>query len=194
MELARNNTEELRSQLVEAELDRQSLRTQQERFSLILKESATQNERTHALKEKISSLQSKLDEAKSNEIAVLHSTSELVDKIIHLQDENDKIFIELEGFRSRSKFLNEENEFLTEKISRINLLDNRRQGNTKQSPLKTGQRVGCGKEQSQSDHNQNDTLIEYLKETQSSRDQEKVSEGSIPERRLFRSDTVIFKN
>lgn len=111
--------EDLREQLIESDSEKQSLKTQQERFALLLKESVHQGDRIQVLKDKNTLLQSQLDEAKTNEMAVLHSKAELVEKIIFVQNENDRISIELEGLKSRSKFLNQENEYLTTKMTTL---------------------------------------------------------------------------
>lgn len=96
----RKQIDDLREQLIESESEKHSLKTQHERFALLLKESVHQGDRIQTLKEKNSLLQSQLDEAKANEMAVTHSKAELVDKILKIQDENDRISIELEGLQS----------------------------------------------------------------------------------------------
>lgn len=110
----RKQIEDLREQLIESESEKQSLKTQQERFALLLKESVHQGDRIQTLKDKNSLLQLHLDEAKTNEMAVMHSKTELVDKIIKIQDENDRISIELEGLRS---LLAQDNEYSTKRVN-----------------------------------------------------------------------------
>lgn len=100
LEELRRHVDSLREQLIESESEKQSLKTQQERFALLLKESVHQGDRIQTLKEKNQLLQTQLNEAKANEMAVVHSKAELVEKIIRIQDENDRISIELEGLRS----------------------------------------------------------------------------------------------
>lgn len=100
--------EDLRGQLIECESEKKSLKTQQERFALLLKESVHQGDRIQTLKDKNSHLQAQLDEAKANEMAMTHSKNDLVEKIIKIQDENDRISIELEGLRS---LLAQDNEY-----------------------------------------------------------------------------------
>lgn len=96
----RRQIEQLREQLIESESEKQSLKTQQERFALLLKESVHQGDRIQKLKDKNQLLESQLEEARGNEAAISHSKNELVDKIMRIQDENDRISIELEGLRS----------------------------------------------------------------------------------------------
>lgn len=110
----RKQIDDLREQLIESESEKQSLKTQQERFALLLKESVHQGDRIQTLKDKNCLLQSQLDEAKTNEMAVMHSKTELVDKIIKIQDENDRISIELEGLRS---LLAQDNEYSTKRTN-----------------------------------------------------------------------------
>lgn len=110
----RKQIDDLREQLIESESEKQSLKTQQERFALLLKESVHQGDRIQTLKDKNCLLQSQLDEAKTNEMAVMHSKTELVDKIIKIQDENDRISIELEGLRS---LLAQDNEYSTKRMN-----------------------------------------------------------------------------
>lgn len=100
--------EDLREQLIESESEKQSLKTQQERFALLLKESVHQGDRIQTLKDKNILLQSQLDDARANEMALTHSKNDLVEKIIKIQDENDRISIELEGLRS---LLAQDNEY-----------------------------------------------------------------------------------
>lgn len=100
--------EDLREQLIESESEKQSLKTQQERFALLLKESVHQGDRIQTLKDKNVLLQTQLDDAKANEMAMTHSKNDLVEKIIKIQDENDRISIELEGLRS---LLAQDNEY-----------------------------------------------------------------------------------
>ncbi|XP_055691094.1 outer dense fiber protein 2-like [Lutzomyia longipalpis] len=121
LEDSKRLVEELREQLTEAESEKQSLKTQQERFSMLLKETSTKSEKFHVLQTKNDALQASLDEAKSSVIALLHSKSELVEKIVSLQNDYDRISVELEGFRSRAQFLTEENESLNEKLHKITI-------------------------------------------------------------------------
>lgn len=100
--------EDLKEQLIESETEKKTLKSQQERFALLLKESVHQGDRIQTLKDKNTHLQSKLDEAKANEMSVTHAKCELVEKIIKIQDENDRISIELEGLRS---LLAQDNEY-----------------------------------------------------------------------------------
>lgn len=162
---------DLREQLIESDSEKQSLKTQQERFALLLKESVHQGDRIQVLKDKNSFLQSQLDEAKTNEMAVLHSKSELVEKIIHIQNENDRISIELEGLKSRSKFLNQENEYLTTKVSTLKRIESKKDDDedkkSNTSPLTTNA---------------------VSRNKQSPKVNAKVSPSH---RRLIRSDTII---
>ncbi|XP_055701850.1 uncharacterized protein MCAP_0864-like [Phlebotomus papatasi] len=121
LEQSKRLVEELREQLTEAESEKQSLKTQQERFSMLLKETSSKSDKFHALQTKNDSLQMNLDEAKSSVIALLHSKSELVEKIVTLQNDYDRISVELEGFRSRAQFLSDENELLNEKLHKITI-------------------------------------------------------------------------
>lgn len=120
-EQSKRLVEELREQLTEAESEKQSLKTQQERFSMLLKETSSKSDKFHALQTKNDALQMNLDEAKSSVIALLHSKSELVEKIVTLQNDYDRISVELEGFRSRAQFLSDENELLNEKLHKITI-------------------------------------------------------------------------
>ncbi|GAB0092622.1 hypothetical protein DMENIID0001_076290 [Sergentomyia squamirostris] len=119
LEQSKRLVEDLREQLTEAESEKQSLKTQQERFSMLLKETSTKSEKFHSLQKKTDALQTDLDEAKSNVIALLHSKSELVEKIVTLQNDYDRTSVELEGFRSRAQFLGEENDRLTDKLTEM---------------------------------------------------------------------------
>lgn len=161
--------EDLREKLIESDSEKTILKTQHERFALLLKESVHQEDRIQILKDKNILLQTQLDEAKTNEMAVLHTKAELVEKIINIQNENDRISIELEGLKSRSKFLNQENEYLTTEVSTLKVIESKRD--------------------IREEHNSKS--IKPDSNDNSKADTKGSSKVSPPRRRLIRSDTII---
>ncbi|XP_059612682.1 intraflagellar transport protein 74 homolog [Phlebotomus argentipes] len=168
LEQSKRLVEELREQLTEAESEKQSLKTQQERFSMLLKETSTKSDKFHDLQSKNDTLQASLDEAKSSVIALLHSKSELVEKIVTLQNDYDRISVELEGFRSRAQFLSEENDHLNEKLTRISIgRDQEPQDLTKETPKvsESGAKMCTSITSITSDGSRSDTSVSLTSDT-----------------------------